>query len=133
MQHILVAYDGGEPARRALDTAVELARHFDASLSIVSVIPRHPGRMPVDLWDDKPVHDQELREARRIAEERGVKAELIEPSGDPARAIERVAEMGKFDTIVVGTRDQAALARWFQGSTSAHVATHAQATVVIAR
>jgi nucleotide-binding universal stress UspA family protein len=133
MQHILVAYDGGEPARRALDTAVELATHFDASLSIVSVVPRHPGRMPVDPWDDKPVHDKELAEARRIAEERGVKAELIEPSGDPARAIERVAEMGKFDTIVVGTRDQAALARWLQGSTSAHVATHAQATVVIAR
>ena len=133
MQHILVAYDGGEPARRALDTAVELARHFDASLAIVSVIPRHPGRMPVDPWDDKPVHDHELAEARRIAEDRGIEPEIIEPSGDPARTIERVAQMGKFDTIVVGTRDQAALARWLQGSTSAHVATHAQATVVIAR
>lgn len=133
MQHILVAYDGGEPARRALNTAVELARHFDASLAIISVIPRHPGRMPVDPWDDKPVHDQELAEARAIAETAGVTPELIEPSGDPARAIERVAAMGRFDTIVVGTRDQDALARWFQGSTSAHVATHAQATVVIAR
>lgn len=133
MQHILVAYDGGEPARRALDTAVELARKFEATLAIVSVIPRHPGRMPVDPWDDKPVHDRALAEARTIAEGQGVTPEIIEPSGDPARAIERIAEMGRFDTIVVGTRDQAALARWFQGSTSSHVATHAQATVVIAR
>jgi nucleotide-binding universal stress UspA family protein len=133
MQHILVAYDGSVPARRALDTAVELAKHFDASLAIVSVIPRHPGRMPVDPWDDKPVHDQELAEARAIVQAAGVTPELIEHSGDPARTIERIAEMGRFDTIVVGTRDQAALARWFQGSTSAHVATHAQATVVIAR
>jgi nucleotide-binding universal stress UspA family protein len=133
MRNILVAYDGGEPARRALDTAVELAKHFDASLAIVSVVPRHPGRMPVDPWDDRPVHDRELAEARRIAQDQGVEPEIIEPSGDPARTIERVAQMGRFDTIVVGTRDQAALARWFQGSTSAHVATHAQATVVIAR
>ena len=133
MQHILVAYDGGEPARRALDTAIDLAKQFNASLAIVSVIPRRAGRMPVDPWDDKPVHDRELMDAREIATRQGIKAELIESSGDPARTIERVAQMGRFDTIVVGTRDQAALARFFQGSTSAHVATHAQATVVIAR
>jgi nucleotide-binding universal stress UspA family protein len=133
MQHILVAYDGGEPARRALETAVELATHFDASIAIVSVVPRHPGRMPVDPWDDRPVHERQLAEAREIVARRGITPELIEPSGDPAQAIERVAEMGRFDTIVVGTRDQAALARWFQGSVSTHVATHAQATVVIAR
>jgi len=133
VKNILVAYDGGEPARRALDTAVELAKRFDASLAIVSVIPRHPGRMPVDPWDDKPVHDQELAEARAIAQAAGVTAEMIESSGDPARTIERVAEMGRFDAIVVGTRDQAALARWLQGSTSSHVATHAQATVIVAR
>jgi nucleotide-binding universal stress UspA family protein len=132
MQHILVAYDGGEPARRALDTAVELAKHFHASLAIVSVIPRHPGRMPEDPWDDKPVHDQELAEARAIAQVAGITPELFEPAGDPARSIERVAETGKFDTIVVGSRHQAALARWLEGSTSSHVATHAHATVVIA-
>ena len=133
MQHILVAYDGGEPARRALDTAIDLAKQFNASLAIVSVIPRRAGRMPVDPWDDKPVHDRELADAREIAARQGITAELIESSGDPARIIERVAETGRYDTVVVGTRDQAALARFFQGSTSAHVATHAQATVVIAR
>ena len=133
MRNILVAYDGGEPARRALDTAVELAKHFDATLAIVSVIPRHPGRMPVDPWDDKPIHDQELAVARRIAQDQGLEPEIIEPSGDPARTIERVAEMGKFDTIVVGSRGLGTISRFLQGSVSEHVATHAQATVVIAR
>lgn len=133
MQHILVAYDGGEPARRALDTAIELATQFNASLAVVSVIPRRSGRVPVDPWDDKPVHDRELIDAREIAAAKGIKAELIESSGDPAHVIEHVAEIGHFDTIVVGTRDQAALGRLLQGSTSAHVATHAQTTVVVAR
>ena len=48
MKNILVAYDGGEPARRALEAAVELAKRFDAPLAVVSVVPVHPGRSPID-------------------------------------------------------------------------------------
>jgi len=50
MKKILVAYDGGEPAHRALDLGIELAQRFDAKLGVVSVIPVHPGRVPVDPW-----------------------------------------------------------------------------------
>ena len=64
MKRILVAYDGGDPARRALDTGIELAKRFEASISVVSVVPMHPGRMPMDPWDDRAVHAQELREAQ---------------------------------------------------------------------
>jgi len=131
MKNILVAYDGGEPAHRALETGIELAQRFDASLAVVSVVPVHPGRAPVDPWDDKSVHDEELAEARDILSRNGVAAELIEPSGDPARAIERVAEMGHFDTIVVGSRRLGAAARFLRGSVSERLATHANATVVI--
>ena len=44
MKRILVAYDGGKPARRALDMAIELAERFDALISVVSVVPYRPGR-----------------------------------------------------------------------------------------
>ena len=67
MNKILLAYDGGDPARRALDTAAELARLTGASVAVVSVVPTNPGRFPVDPWDDTSVHAQELLEARRIA------------------------------------------------------------------
>jgi nucleotide-binding universal stress UspA family protein len=133
MNSILVAYDGGDPAHRALETGIELAKKFDASLAIVSVVPVHSGRVRIDPWDDRSVHDKELTEARDIAARNGVEAELIEPTGDPARAIERVAEMGRFDTIVVGSRDLGTFARILEGSVSTHVATHAQATVIVAR
>jgi nucleotide-binding universal stress UspA family protein len=133
MKNILVAYDGGEPARRALETGIELAKQFGGSLAIVSVIPSHPGRVPIDPWDDKPVHDRQLDDARHIAASHGVVAEILEPSGDPATAIERVAESGKFDTIVVGSRGQGWLARVMQGSVSTHLATHSTATVIVAR
>jgi nucleotide-binding universal stress UspA family protein len=131
MKNILVAYDGGQPAKRALETGIELAKRFDASLAVVSVIPVHPGRAPIDPWDDKSVHDEQLAEARDILSRHDVEAQLIEPSGDPARAIERVAETGHYDTIVVGSRGQGAAARFLRGSVSERLATHATATVVV--
>lgn len=133
MKHILLAYDGGEPAKRALDIAMDLTKRFGASLSVVSVVPTHPGRSPVDPWDDRTVHAQELMEARRLLAENGIEAEMIEPSGDPAKEIEKIATAGKFDTIVIGSRGLGTLGRVLQGSVSEHVATNAAATVVIAR
>ena len=133
MNKILIAYDGGEPARRALRSAIELARRFEATLSVVSVVPVHPGRVPIDPWDDAAVHADELIEARKILREAGFDAELLEPSGDPAKTIERIAAEGGFDTVVVGSRGLGALDRVLQGSVSEHVAVHSEATVMIVR
>jgi nucleotide-binding universal stress UspA family protein len=133
MKRILVAYDGGEPAHRALDTAIDLATHLEGLITVVSVVPVHPGVGPMYPWDDDQIHAAALEEARRILAERGMTAELLEPIGDPARTIERIAEDGGFDTIVVGSRRLGQLSRFVQGSVSSHVASHANATVVVAR
>jgi nucleotide-binding universal stress UspA family protein len=133
MKNILLAYDGGEPAKRALAMAIDLTKKFDASLSVVSVVPVHPGRSPIDPWDDRSVHAQELLEARQMLTEAGVEAEMIEPAGDPAKEIEKITRAGKFDTVVIGSRGLGALDRMLQGSVSEHVATHADATVIVAR
>jgi nucleotide-binding universal stress UspA family protein len=133
MKRILLAYDGSEPARHALDTAVELAKKFDATISVVSVVPFHPGRMPMDPWDDDVVHRQALEEARSLLGLQGIEADLLEPIGDPARTIERIAHDGEFDTVVIGSRGLGALARFLQGSVSSHVAAHADATVMVVR
>ncbi len=133
MKKILIAYDGGDPARRALDTAADLAQLTGATVSVVSVVPVHAGRVPIDPWDDTSTHAEELIEARRILSEKGIEAELIEPSGDPAATIERIAEEGGYDTVVIGSRGLNLMSRVLQGSVSEHVATHAKATVVITR
>lgn len=133
MQKILLAYDGGEPAKRALDMTVELARKFGASVAVVSVVPVHPGRSPVDPWDDRPVHLDELKEAQRMLRDKGIEARMMAPAGDPAITIERIAAEGGFDVVVIGSRGLGALARALQGSTSEHVATHSETTVIVAR
>ena len=133
MKRILVAYDGGEPAVRALHTAIDLAKKFNGLIGVVSVVPCHPGRSPMDPWDDNTVHTKELADARAILAEEGIEADFIEPYGDPAQTIERLAEEGAYDTVVVGSRGLGPLSRFFRGSVSEHVATHAATTVVIAR
>ena len=133
MKKILVAYDGDQPARRALDLAAELAQRFDAKVGVVSVIPVHPGRAPVDPWDDRPVHTAQLAEAHAVLAERGIEAALHEPAGEPASAIERVAEEGGYDVVVVGSRRLGVLGRFLQGSVSEHVSTHSTSTVIVAR
>jgi nucleotide-binding universal stress UspA family protein len=133
MKRILLAYDGGEPARRALDAAIDLAKRYEAKVDVVSVVPFHAGRAPVDPWDDHVVHADELRDAKAILEGHGLHPELMEPVGDPATAIEQIANDGAYDTVVIGSRGLSALARFLQGSVSSHVAGHAYTTVVVVR
>jgi len=131
MNRILLAYDGSEPAIRALETTVDLATRFGAFVGVISVVPIRAMAMGVDPWDDRTVHADQLRDAQERLRQQGIEPELIEPYGDPAWTIERIAAERKFDTIVIGSRGQGALGRFFGGSVSEHVATHAEATVIV--
>ena len=131
MNRILLAYDGSEPAIRALETAVELANRFGAFVGVVSVVPIRAMAMGIAPWDDRAVHADQLRDAQERLRRTGIEPELIEPVGDPAWTIERVAAERHYDTIVIGSRGQGALGRFFGGSVSEHVATHSDATVIV--
>jgi nucleotide-binding universal stress UspA family protein len=133
MQKLLLAYDGSEPSLRALELAAEMTRRFDAALTVLSVVPVRAGRAPMDPWDDSRVHANELIEARRLLREKGVEAKLVESAGNVPEVIERFAEAGSFDAIIVGSRGLGVLGRALQGSVSEHVSTHSARTVVVAR
>ncbi|HET7142157.1 MAG TPA: universal stress protein [Candidatus Limnocylindria bacterium] len=133
MKKILLAYDGSEAADSALQQTIDLAKAFKAEVGVVSVVPVHAGRIGIDPWDDRPVHDDQLREARTVFSKEGIEPRLHEPFGEKAPSIERVAEEGGYDTIVIGSRGLGAIGRLLEGSVSEHVATHARTNVVIAR
>jgi nucleotide-binding universal stress UspA family protein len=133
MKKILVAYDGTEAADHALTTAISLSKAFQAEVGVISVVPVHPGRAPIDPWDDPSVHAEQLQKARGILLGAGIEPALMKPAGDPAKLIEEEAETGGYDAIVIGSRGQGFLARAFQGSVSEHVATHARSTVIVTR
>jgi nucleotide-binding universal stress UspA family protein len=133
MQKLLLAYDGTDPSRRALELAALMAKQFGASLTVVSVVPIHPGRSPIDPWDDSMVHAEELLEAGRLLREEGIEPRLVESSGNVPQTIERIAEAGDYDAVIVGSRGLSMLGRALQGSVSEHVAANATTSVVVAR
>jgi nucleotide-binding universal stress UspA family protein len=133
IERILVAYDGTQPAKRALGLAARLARAMNSTIGIVSVVPSHGGRIAGDPWDDEPTHRQELAEAEAMAQKLGVKAEVILRTGDVSHTIEREIEQGGFDTIVLGSRGLGLADRVLLGSVSQHVLTHTKATVIVTR
>jgi nucleotide-binding universal stress UspA family protein len=132
MKKLLIAYDGSDPAKRALEQTADLAIALHGSVTIVSVVPVHPGLARVDDRVEVPsVHDAELAEAKAILGARQVASDVLEPVGDPATTIERIAEEGGFDTVILGSRGLGTVARALKGSVSSHVAVHSKATVVI--
>ena len=133
MQKLLLAYDGTEPSRRALDLTAMMALRFEAEVTVVSVVPTHPGRSPMDPWDDSTVHARELLEAGRLLREEGIEPRLVETYGSVPETIEKLAVAGEFDAIIVGSRGLSMLGRALQGSVSEHVAANADTTVIVAR
>ena len=132
MNKILVAYDGGEPGRRALALAAKLAHAFGSRVDVVSVVPEGFGRVEGAVEEPAIVHARELVEARAMLREQGVDAGLIEPAGDPARTIERLASDGAYDTVIVGGSRGLADGQPWSETVMAHVAANATATVIVA-
>ena len=115
---ILVAYDGGQAARRALYTAAHLARVSHAPVGVISVVPlyRERGRAIVEPWDDLSHHREALEEAQAVLNANGIEPELIQVVGRPAERINDVAVAGGYDTIVLGARKKNWLEQILTGS-----------------
>jgi nucleotide-binding universal stress UspA family protein len=88
---ILIAYDGGAHGRRALHIGAQLAHALGARVDVVSVVAEGFDRIPNVLEQPAVQHARVLIEAKDILRERGVKAGLIEPAGNPAETIEQLA------------------------------------------
>jgi nucleotide-binding universal stress UspA family protein len=132
---ILVAYDGSESAKRALDHAAELS-HNGASLSVLSVAEMLPqfgraGAMLVPEEDEE--RRRELDEAKKALAGRGIDATFVERVGDPATMIIDEAEQEHADVVVLGTRGLNTAQRWLLGSVSTKVVQHAPCNVFVVR
>ncbi len=133
MKKILVAYDGQEAGQRALEMAARLALAFDGRVDVVSVVPEGFGHAHGHAADPAVEHARELVEARTVLRRRGLEAGLIEPAGDPAQTIERLATERGYDTIVLGGNRPGRNSHPWVESVTAHVAANARADVVVAR
>ena len=96
-RHILVAYDGTAPSRRALTRAGEIAR-TDDDVSVLSAVP-YPS---ADYAPEQRAHQAALLEqAREALEGRGVAATTIAAEGDVATEVLAAARETGADLIVI--------------------------------
>ena len=147
MKTILVGYDGTPSAERALVRAAELAKAFDATVVVVSVVGFEPlvaagafGLAPyyaLGTGEESAVRaDEELWKQHRERVEglfagAGVAVEFAGRVGRPVEEITELAEEQQADLIVVGTSEPGFLERLFGGSTSQGVARRARCDVLI--
>jgi nucleotide-binding universal stress UspA family protein len=133
MNRILVAYHGGDSARRALYAAAQLARAIHAQVGVISVVPLYPNRGPSTPapWDDAVKHGRDLEEALAVFAASDIEPELISVTGEPAALIEREAEERGYDTIVVGGPRKGWLSRLLNGSVMLDVVEQSRATVIV--
>jgi len=137
---ILVAFDGSEPSKHALNHAVEVAKKFKADIKIISVVPRvmmpvFPdegfGAAPISAaqefgeYQEKMTdfYENALNEAESRIEEESpeLKVETVLKEGRPSSTIVETAEEDDFDLIVIGSRGLGGITGWILGSTSRRV------------
>jgi nucleotide-binding universal stress UspA family protein len=138
MKNIVVAIDGSEGARIALDTAIDLAAGSGATLTAVYV--RHAPPSYVGAPYAQRTVSGELHKARdalaaasAIAEQAGATVEIDELEGEPADTILESARARGADLIVVGSRGLGTVAGALLGSVSSKVVHHADRPVLVAR
>lgn len=106
LDHLMLAYDGSEKARRALDWVARLQRESGSKVSVVSVTR---DLYAFEAWI----------EAMRAEIERSslVDFKFEGREGEPAEEIVAAAEQNQADLIVAGRYQHSEFVDWFTGST----------------
>ena len=137
IKKILFAYDGSDPAKKALNTALDLAQKYQAELYVLTVA------QPPDFGDDveteaiiensRSYHERTLTPVKDLVATTGVKAQFEVAVGHPAEQIIYHADRYQADLIVLGHRGKSLFQRLLLGSVSKQVVQYADRTVLVVR
>ncbi|BDC00094.1 universal stress protein [Saccharolobus caldissimus] len=135
---LLVAYDGSEKSKKALNLASEIAKLSNAELIILTVVNTCIETMgpPVNEYLSKLKEEanKKIDEAIQIAKNNGVirvRGEVIE--GEPSSVITEYAEKEGVDMIFIGNRGLSKLKKIFIGSVSQGVLELSKNPVVVVK
>lgn len=136
--NVLVAIDGSEGSRRALDCALSLVERLGGRVTALAVEGKLPAYAATrgEVDEAKREKDQYftslLEEAQRRAQERGVHLSTALLPGHPAEVITDYARAQGHDLVVVGHKGHF-LGDFLLGSTADRVTHHAHCPVVVVR
>jgi nucleotide-binding universal stress UspA family protein len=129
LYNLLVCVDGSKSAIKALDYGVKLAEKMNADITLLNVQENR-------LFDTSPKFAQDLGDkilsnALDAIENRKLKVDKKMAFGVPSNVIVEVAEKGKHDLIVLGSRGQGKVKRFLLGSVCDDVSHKAKCSVLI--
>jgi nucleotide-binding universal stress UspA family protein len=137
IRHILVGYDGSEPAAKAFDYGLELALKYEAQLRVLAVA------RPPEFGDDVELEAElesaeehfraQFKEMQQRAAARRLAARFEIVVGHPAECIVKFAEKNHIDLIALGSRGRNRFQRWVLGSVSQRVTAYAHCPVTVVR
>lgn len=138
LQKIVVPLDFSECAERGLHYAIELARLFQARLSLINVTQLHHDLPPVVIYSEtalkrwaREVAEAHMAELVEKTDFEGVKFETVHKSGSPAQKVCRHAVKEGADLIVSSTHGRTGLSHALIGSTAEKISRYARSPVLI--
>ncbi len=139
MQKILVAHDGSKSSDKALKKAVELAINFNASLTVLAVIPELYLTELSDV-DRNRIFEALARETAEAMEKirkslsgKSMEVKTLIRQGDPAEKILETAQKMKVDLIVTGSHGRHGTKKFLLGSVSSKIVDYSRCPVLVVK
>jgi nucleotide-binding universal stress UspA family protein len=143
-RRILVPIDGSTTAERGLQEAIGLAKTFDASLVLLSIVEYYPVMMEMasaTTWDQVSTDLREysqgvLERAHEAARSAGVASEAHLEDAAAARVCDLIVDAARkhqCDLIVMGTHGRRGLEQALIGSDAERVLRQAPCAVLLVR
>lgn len=137
IKNILVPLDGSKNSFRALDNAIRLAKHTDASITCLFVIQAFPTEMGlVRTIVGKALGKRarnSLKEAKAKCKRNKVEFLDVIEFGEEGQTIVSFANENNFDLIVIGSRGLGSVKEFFLGSTSNYVVHKSKIPVLVVK
>lgn len=139
MKKILVAHDGSKLSDKALRKAVELAVNYNASLTVLSVIPELYLTELSDM-DRQRIMTAMTDEAKTAMEKirtsltgKSIEVKTIVRQGPPAEKILETANKMKVDLLVVGSHGRHGARKFLLGSVSSKAVDYSTCPVLVVK
>jgi nucleotide-binding universal stress UspA family protein len=145
-QKILLPTDGSKLSKKAMTSAIAMAKLCAAELVVVNVVPRYPmsyfeGAVPLALSDISKIEaswaesGQSLVDAvEKAAKAKGVVTKTVVVRGDVVSdAVLATAKKHKCDLIIMASHGRKGIKRLLLGSETQHILTHSTTPVLVLR
>jgi nucleotide-binding universal stress UspA family protein len=139
---IMIATDGSELVKKAVDKAIELAKLTGAKLYAVYSIA-YGGAMatlPMDVRWPQTMRESLRDEGKQatayvenLGKAAGFEVESVIVEGSPANEIVDFAEKNDIDLIVMGTLGRTGIERFLLGSVAGNVVRHSKKPVLVVK